>query len=124
LGKLDPKIRTFGIIDELFTATDPMSGEGCTSAIIPTITSAKNAITILSTHFINVCYNNLTPNIMYVKFNAVYDSDAGEYIFPYQINKGISNQHIAIEMLKEKGYDPEIINRALAYVNNIHNRSK
>jgi len=111
IKKVEDNYLVFGIIDELFTGTDPASGISCTKSVINSLSNYKNSITILSTHFKQVCVLNNTD---YYNFMAIKKNN--KYIFPYKLYKGISNQNIAIEILKEKGYNQNIINNALIYL--------
>lgn len=119
LNKLSQNLRTFGIVDELFTGTQPLSGVCCTKAVVDSLKEHPNSITVLSTHFTEICDIN---DVEYYKFEATKRN--GKFVFPYKMLTGVSNQHIAIELLKEKGYDQDIINRAIMYMNEYKNTVK
>lgn len=98
----------FCIIDELFTGTNPPEGISSSFAICKKLTECKNSIICVSTHFYDIC---TIPNVIYKKFIA--NKINHKYHFPYKICDGISDQYIAIDLLKEKGYDGDIIDCAL-----------
>jgi DNA mismatch repair protein MutS len=108
--------KVIGYIDELFTGTNYLEGMSGSYAIIKKISECVDAITIVSTHFHEICD---IPNIEYCKFYAnVKKEDElkhGEsiYDFTYKIQNGISDQCIALNLLKERGYGNDIIDIAL-----------
>lgn len=112
INKLKDNQFIFCIIDELFTGTNPPEGISSSYAICKKMTECKNALLCISTHFYNICTLN---NVIYKKFIANKVNNI--YQFPYKIYDGISNQYIAIELLKEKGYDNDIIEYALNKLN-------
>jgi DNA mismatch repair ATPase MutS len=99
----------FCIIDELFTGTNYHEGLSSSYAITKELTMHKNGLTIISTHFTDLC---TLDKIIYKKFIANKDENS-KITFPYKIFDGISKQFIAIDLLKEKGYDNTIITTAL-----------
>ena len=115
INKLETNKKIFGIIDELFTGTAPLDGAACSKAVIDHINSnAKNSITLLSTHFTNMLHD-ADKGVNYYKFTA--NNTQNGYTFPYVVTSGISDQVISIQLLKEKGYNANIIKSALEYVN-------
>lgn len=97
----------FGIMDELFTGTNPSEGGASTIAIAKKFGESSNSLFILSTHF-NRLVNKINAKHNY--FNA-YEKQ-GQYLFDYILREGISNQHIAIGLLSEIGFDKDIIDIA------------
>ena len=53
-----------------------------------------------------------------MKFNIIKNQD-GTFYRSYKINEGISDQCMAIEILKEKGYNSIIIDKAIDKINQI-----
>lgn len=98
----------FGVIDELFTGTNPLEGASGSYAVIKKITTILGALTIISTHFHNICD---LKKVNYYKFSAKITET--ETIFDYKLKYGVSNQCIALHLLREKGYDKEIVDEAL-----------
>jgi hypothetical protein len=115
VNKLDKDKKILGIIDELFTGTSPLDGMACSKGVIDYIkNNAHNSITLISTHFTSML-PDLDTDILYYKFSA-HDTKDG-YVFPYTMTSGISDQVISIQILKEKGYNHNIIKSAIEYVN-------
>lgn len=117
--------KVIGFMDELFTGTNYLEGMAGSYSIIKKISEQKNAITMVTTHFHEIC--NIT-NISYNKFCAnVKDQDKlqnGEsmYEFTYKIEPGISDQCIALNLLREKGYGDDIIKTAVKKLEEVKNR--
>jgi DNA mismatch repair ATPase MutS len=59
--------------------------------------------------------HDVDKGVNYYKFIA--NNTQNGYTFPYVVTSGISDQVISIQLLKEKGYNDNIIKSALEYVN-------
>lgn len=109
---------SLGLIDELFTGTNPKEGMAGSYAIVKRLLEMPVNITIMSTHFHDMLKKLGTDEILYMKFCA-QKNDEKKYVFDYLIQPGISNQCIALELLKEKGFDKSIIDNADQYFANL-----
>jgi len=114
LEKIPPNIFSFTIMDELFTGTNPEEGIASSYAVCEYLGMFDNSIMIVTTHF-----NKLTelPKIyrrkfINKKFFVLKNAD-GSFYRPYMIADGVSDQNIAIELLRNKGYNSVIIERAI-----------
>lgn len=110
----------FTVIDELFTGTNPKEGIASSYAVCEYVGKFSNSINIFTTHFMELTnlekdYPNHFKNM---NFYVIKNSD-GSFTRPYKIKDGISQQHIAIELLKNKGYNESIITNALNKLNNL-----
>ncbi|AYV75687.1 MAG: hypothetical protein Terrestrivirus2_195 [Terrestrivirus sp.] len=101
----------FSIIDELFTGTNPQEGMASSYAICKYLSSDMNSINVISTHFGEICKGDI-KDANYIKFSG-QKNDKGQYKFTYKAENGVSDQYIAIELLKERGYSSEIVDTAL-----------
>jgi DNA mismatch repair ATPase MutS len=106
---------SIGIIDELFTGTNPKEGKAASYAILKRISENPINITILSTHFSDIINKLDKNNFVFKKFGAKKINN--KFVFNYSITDGVSDQHIALELLKERGFAKEIIDNALEYIN-------
>ena len=114
--------KIIGFIDELFTGTNYYEGMAGSYAIIKKITESPYAITVLTTHFHEIC---TIPNISYNKFYATIENNAkSKYKFSYKMEKGISDQCIALDLLLERGYGNELVEIAKAKLNEVLNKKK
>ena len=101
----------FLAIDEIFSSTNPIEATCAGYAICKSFSKNKNLISIVSTHYKHLI--NLqkdTHNFINYKFmgniinnNITYD---------YKLIKGHSSQSFALKILKQHGYDNEIIDCA------------
>lgn len=94
------------VMDEIFNSTNPKEGISGAYAICKKISSFKNSISVITTHF-----NYLTNLKQYgfENYKIPIKKDKNKIIYTYKIKKGISKQFIALDLLKEKGFDNEII---------------
>jgi len=94
----NPNNKILGFIDEMFTGTNYAEGMSGSYAIIKKLSEIQHSITIITTHFHEICS---IPNIIYCKFYAdVFTTDkqgVSKYKFPYKIANGISHQCIALD---------------------------
>ena len=111
---------SIGIIDELFTGTNSSESKAGTYAIIKRIKENPTNITILNTHFVEILDSFDQQDILFNKFVGKKDVENDKYIFDYKIYTGISDQFIALELLKTKGFDNDIIVDAYSFLLKLH----
>lgn len=94
------------VMDEIFNSTNPEEGISGAYAICKKIGKFKNNISIITTHF-----NYLTKLKKYnfENYKIQINKKGSNIIYPYKLQKGISSQFIALDLLKLKGFDSEII---------------
>ena len=105
---------SFTIFDELFTGTNPVEGAAASYSIAKKIAKNSNSNTMLATHFSNLTRLEFDLGSSFVenyKVSIKKGSD-GKIIYPYIISKGASDQNIAIDILEQQGFDPEMIEEA------------
>jgi len=146
---MDNSKRNFIVMDELFSSTNYREGYSATIAILNKIASFNNNITILTTHYekldkffsTNIKNNiknkknlqknlikdnknisQLLPNTNHFKFlfkmfpiNKINDNIS----YTYKLTKGISKDFIALNILKNNGFDNDIISNAMLICNNL-----
>lgn len=118
LEKTNDNDFTFIIMDEIFNSTNPVEGIAAAYAIVKKISEYKNCILIFTTHYIYLTKLAKTTNrFINYKMNVIIK---GENItFPYKLIKGLSKQYIALELLKQNGFDDKIINEAINIKNKL-----
>jgi DNA mismatch repair ATPase MutS len=107
---------SLGCIDELFTGTNPKEGMAGSYAIINRISNNPIGITILSTHFYPIINFIDKKLVTLKKFTAIKNGDS--YDFDYIAKDGSSDQCIAVNLLKEKGFDKKIIDDCMWFCEN------
>jgi DNA mismatch repair ATPase MutS len=114
------KLRGFsiGIIDELFTGTNPTEGMAGSYAILNQIIQNPANITIISTHFHDMLEKLDNFSFEFKKFTCGITSDNNrtKHTFDYKLKNGVSNQMIALSLLKEKGFDDRTIQNAHKFI--------
>ena len=102
----------FSIMDEIFVSTNYFEGLSGAYAISKKMASFYNSICLISTHFSKLSekcekentYKNFHFSINYDKNNKIKKS--------YALKEGRTKQHIALEMLEEKGFDNDLVKNA------------
>ena len=106
------------IVDEIFNSTNPVEGISCSYSFIELLNKYKNILGIYSTHYTYITkLEENVKNIGNLKVNV--NRKDNKIIFPYKIEKGISNDFIALELLKEKGFSNKFINKSIKIKNKL-----
>ena len=105
---------SFIVLDEIFSSTNYIEGFSGAYSILKNISKFKNTLFIVTTHYTDLCIleNDTNKNIENYKFSVKYDNN-NNIIFNYILEKGISYQYIALDLLKNNGFDEDIINDAI-----------
>lgn len=103
----------FIAMDEIFNSTNPLEGIAGAYAVLKKLSGYPNVITVITTHFLYL--TKLKHNGFECKrMNVEKSSDSKVFRFPYKLQKGISRQHVALELLAENGFDKDLIETALS----------
>jgi DNA mismatch repair ATPase MutS len=108
---------TLIVMDEIFNSTNPIEGIAGAYAIAKKIGEHTNCFLMFTTHYIYLTkLERDTNRFMNFKMNVVQ----GETItFPYILERGRSKQCIALELLKQNGFEPEIVDEAIKIKNRL-----
>ena len=102
---------SFIVMDEIFNSTNPQEGISGAYAIAEKLSSFKNSISIITTHFSYL--TNLQEKDKFKNYKIPITRDEDEnIIYPYKLESGISNQYIALELLRNKGFDNDLVDNA------------
>jgi hypothetical protein len=101
--------RVLLVFDEIFNSTNVVEGVAGAYAVLNKLASYDNARILLTTHY---PYLTKLSNFKRVKMVA-HVNDAGDIEYPYRIKEGISRQYIALELLREEDFDPDVIEHAI-----------
>lgn len=112
LKKLGEDQFVLSIIDEIFTSTNTLEGVSAAQAICEKLCEFKNSQSIVTTHYTELTDLERSSKRKFVNYRFKIDRIDGKIKFPYKIEKGISTEYIALELLKENQFDPEIVQRA------------
>ena len=112
----------FTIMDEIFSSTNNREGYAAAYAILKHLSKYNNSASLITTHYYDLSkLESITENKIHnYKFSYTTDpkSKSKTPIFNYKINRGASDQYIALQLLKDKGFDNEIIEDAYKVFNN------
>ena len=118
LEALDPNSKAFLVMDEIFSSTNPEEGISGGYAIAQKLGEFNNSVTLLTTHFTYLTkLETETPN--YMAYKIPINRVDGRIDYPYKLVRGVSDQFIALELLKHKGFDNDIIENAVNICKNI-----
>ena len=111
LNSLDNSKFSFIVMDEIFNSTNPQEGISGAYAIAEKLATFKNSISIITTHFSFL--TNLENNSKFKNYKIPIERDNEDSIvYPYKLTLGVSNQYIALELLRNKGFDNDLVNNA------------
>lgn len=109
----------FILMDEIFSSTNPIEGISGAYSIAKKLGNYQNCTLIFTTHLLYLTrLANDTKKFKNYCINVNIDSN-NNITFPYKLNKGISKQYIALELLKKNGFDKDIIDEAIKIKNDL-----
>ncbi len=112
---------SFIVLDEIFSSTNYMEGFSGAYAILKKIASFPNTISMTTTHYSDLEHlEKHTTNIKNYHFEIDRNPETEEIIFNYQLKSGVSRTYIALELLRNNGFDEDLIQDALAIRKQIH----
>jgi hypothetical protein len=110
--KSRPDRRTMIVMDEIFNSTNPVEGIAGAFAIVKKIAEYDNSLLVFTTHYSYLTkLQKATTRFSNYKMNIVKENN--NIVYPYKLNKGVSKQYIALELLQLNGFDDDIIKEAL-----------
>lgn len=112
LGSLEKDKFSFLIMDEIFSSTNPEEGISGGYAICEMLGKFPNSISIITTHFTKLTDLEKTSNFSCYKIPINRDTN-GDIEYTYKLEPGVSDQFIALELLGKKGFDRDIVERAI-----------
>lgn len=104
----------FIIIDEMFNGTSPAEAEVCAYSVAQNFGSNAQVMCALATHFpllTKLEKNSLTFSNYTVR---VEKTAQGKIVYPFTLQPGMSEQYVALDILKSQGFSGQILNDAHA----------
>ncbi len=113
LSSLSSTHYSFIIMDEIFTSTNYIEGFAAAYAILKKMASTKNNRMIVTTHYTDLgkLEEDTGGLIKNYRVTSTRGED-GKITYPYKIERGVSNEKIALEILSNRNFNAEIINDA------------
>lgn len=114
LDRLQPEQFSLGIMDELFTGTDPVGGIAGSYGVCTELMHSVNSLQVISTHFHYLCRitDEYPTRFINKKFTIDIDDDGeGDIVInrDYMMKDGVSDQNIALKLLRVKGYRSRVL---------------
>lgn len=101
-------------MDEIFSSTNPVEGVSGAYAIAKRLGTYSNAINIISTHYTYLSkLEKDTGTFVNYKMNVIQDASGQVTAYPYTLQRGISKQYVALDLLKQNGFDNSILDIAM-----------
>lgn len=102
---------SFIILDELFNGTSAEESKVAAYGLLNYFQQFSNLMPIVATHFplITTIENHGT---MFQNFKVSVDMTNDIIRYPFTVEKGISDSHIALDLLRHEGYDEGILREA------------
>jgi len=103
---------SFVMFDEVFNGTTPQEGAASAYSVAQYLSKIPNNICLIATHFIMLTeLADATDTFANYKV-SVNKKGPGQIEFLYRLSKGISDQHVAIDILQGEGFNSEILQNA------------
>lgn len=107
---------SFTIMDELFSGTNAVEGEAAAYSVAKSLGAFRNSICLLATHFPKITeLEKATKSFKNYKVSVI-KHDNGYLEYPYVLEEGITNQAIALDVLRQQGFSSSILEDAYAIV--------
>ncbi len=115
LKKMDETDFSFIVLDEIFSSTNYIEGFSGAYAILKKISSFPNTLSMTTTHYSDLEYleNDTNGKILNYHFQINRNPHNNQIIFNYKLQKGVSREYIALELLKNNGFDEDLIDDAI-----------
>jgi len=114
----EPGHQSFIIFDEIFNGTSPLEGMAAAYSVAKYIADLPNTLCLVATHFKQLTKLEQTTNSFANYKVSVVTKKNGGINYPYKLEQGISDQHVAIDILRNEGFDSRILDEAQAIVRN------
>ncbi len=109
---LDKNQFSLCIMDEMFSGTSPREGEAASYAVAEELGSTPNSILLLASHF-DMLKKLEFDTPLFINYQVrVIRYDDGTFTYPFKVEYGAANQNVALEILKSKGVNARILDKA------------
>ena len=117
ITNLPKNLFSFSVMDEMFSGTSPREGEAAGYAVAKNIGTHSNSLAIIATHFpLLKELEEVTPDFKNYQVRVIRHED-GTFSYPFKLELGAADQNVAIDILKNQGFESSILNDAHAILN-------
>ena len=125
LQELEKDQLSLTVFDEMFTSTNYLEGMVAANTVCEELGKIKNSLCLVTTHFTKIASISKKKKYCFNSLHFIVDRDINnKIIFPYKLEKGISTQYIALELMKENGFNDKFIDRALYKIKKLASKDK
>jgi DNA mismatch repair ATPase MutS len=100
----------FVVMDEIFNSTNYEEGVAGAYIVAKELGQYKNSLSIITTHFGYLTKLSNTSN--YINYMFDVDKVDDKIIKSYKIKNGVSKQYLALDLLENNGFSPNMIQEA------------
>lgn len=111
--------RALYFLDEPMHSTPPIEGAATAMAVVKHLGTMIGIRVFVTTHYHNMTSLEEEFGDTFLNISMEAKNSKGVFKFPYRIRRGPSYQCIAIDLLKEKGFDTVLIDTAIEMKNKI-----
>ncbi|MCF7800230.1 hypothetical protein K9M16_04505 [Candidatus Babeliales bacterium] len=109
---------SFVVMDEIFSGTNPKEGQAAGYAIGKYLSSIDNNISIIASHFPLLTKLEIDTNGIFKNGKVCVTKNPDNSLnYPFKLEMGITDQTIAIEILRNQNFDKQIIDDAYNAIN-------
>ncbi|MFH0898333.1 MAG: hypothetical protein V1855_02045 [bacterium] len=103
---------SFVVFDEIFKGTTPLEGTAAAYGVSKHLGQFANSISLIATHFEKLTELETDTKTFENYKVMVFKASDGSIGYPFKLFKGISDQHVALDILKNEGIDGSVIQEA------------
>ncbi len=103
----------FLVFDEIFSSTNPQEGIAAAFAVLQTLGAQTQVISMTTTHYVHLCKLQTTNPDLFTNMRFTAIQNITGYDFSFRIERGFSNQQIALDLLSINGFDKDLVDKAL-----------
>ncbi len=108
---------SFAVFDEIFNGTTPKEGSAAAYSVAKHLSQFPNSMCIIATHFdLLTQLENETDTFSNYQVPVICHEN-GKIQYLHKLERGISDQHVALNILRNQGFDSTIITGAQKIVN-------
>jgi len=112
VGPLPLAQKSFVLIDEMFNGTSPKEAQACAFSVAKDLDNYANNISIVATHY-HLLTTLAQETKSYTNYHVSVDkSTNGALHYPFVLQYGISDQHVALDILSNQGFSGSILENA------------
>ncbi|MEX0849760.1 MAG: hypothetical protein WD055_06015 [Candidatus Dependentiae bacterium] len=101
---------SFIVMDEIFSGTNPKEGQAAAYSVAKHIGDFDNVVCFIATHY--DLLTQLEQFGSFVNFHVSVQKQTRGFHYPFKLKCGVSNQHIALDILQDDGFASDIVDTA------------